>query len=138
MIIVDTNVISEMMRSAPARKVMNWFGANPSSRLYVTTITVAEVLTGVALLPRGKRRDQLDLAARSMFDQDFDDRCLSFDALAAGRYATIFAARQRAGRPIAAMDAQIAAIAQSRGASLATRNVGDFEACGIEVIDPWA
>lgn len=137
MIVLDTNVLSELMRPAPAQKVVDWFGEHPANGLYVTTLTVAEVLTGVALLPRGKRRAQLDLAARKMFEEDFEERCLSFDSLAASHYAAIFSASQRAGRPMAAMDAQIAAIAHSRGAALATRNIGDFEASGIELINPW-
>jgi predicted nucleic acid-binding protein len=118
--------------------VIDWFGKHPASGLYVTTLTVAEVLTGVALLPRGKRRAQLDLAARQMFDEDFEERCLPFDSLAAAQYAVIFAARQRAGRPVATMDAQIAAIARNLGATLATRNLDDFDGCGIDLVDPWA
>jgi predicted nucleic acid-binding protein len=138
LIILDTNVLSELMRPAPARKVIAWFAEHPASGLYTTTLTVAEVLTGIALLPRGKRRAQLDLAARKMFEEDLDERCLPFDALAAAHYAGIFVARQRAGRPIAAMDAQIAAIAQSRGAALVTRKLADFAGCGLDLIDPWA
>lgn len=138
MIVVDTNVVSELMRAAPARKVLSWFSKHPAARLYVTTITVAEVLTGIALLPRGRRRDALEEAAGKMFEEDFAGRCLPFDLLSASHYAAIVASRQRAGRPVATMDAQLAAIARSRGGALATRNVGDFEGCDVELMDPWA
>lgn len=137
MIVVDTNVLSELMRPAPARPVLAWFGATPAARLCVTTITLAELLAGVALLPRGRRRDALDAAVRSMFEDDFAGRTLVFDDLAASHYADIVAKRRHAGPPIATLDAQIAAIARSRGAAAATRNVGDFGGCGVVVVDPW-
>jgi hypothetical protein len=137
MIVVDTNVLSELMRPSPARRVLAWFSSVPAARLHVTTITIAEMLTGVTLLPRGRRRDALDVAVRRMVDEDFAGRTLAFDQAAATHYADVVAARTRAGHPIATLDAQIAAIARSRGASLATRNVADFEGCEVDLIDPF-
>lgn len=138
MIILDTNVISELMRAEPAPAVLAWIQSQPGLGLFTTTLAQAEILYGLALLPEGKRRDALQAAARAMFAADFADRILSFDTSAAPVYAQIAAARRLAGRPIAQIDAQIAAITRARGARLATRNVMDFEACGIELINPWS
>ena len=137
MIILDTNVISELMRAAPAAAVMRWMNARPASSLYVTSITQAEILYGIQILPKGKRRDAIAAAAAEMFEHDFAGRVLPFGSDAAVAYASLAAARRRAGRPISGFDAQIAAIARTHDADLATRNVDDFEGCGIEVIDPW-
>lgn len=138
MIVLDTNVISELMRATPATAVIRWVNGRPVTSLYVTSITQAEILHGIQLLARGKRRDALAAAAGEMFEHDFAGRVLPFDGDAAVAYATIAASRRRAGRPISAFDAQIAAIARARGADLATRNVDDFEDCGVDVIDPWS
>lgn len=138
MIVLDTNVVSELMRPAPAAKVLGWINGQPASQLFITTITRAEILTGVMLLPRGKRRDAIASAAGEMFDRDFAGRILAFESNAAEAYATIASARRRAGRPITAFDAQIAAIARSHDAALATRNVSDVAGCGVEIIDPWS
>jgi predicted nucleic acid-binding protein len=137
MIVLDTNAVSELMRAAPAPQVLEWFRTHAPATLHITAITSAEVLTGLALLPRGARRERLEAAARQMLEEDFAGRCLPFDALAAGQYPDIIVRRTRAGRPMASMDAQIAAIARSRGGAVATRNVGDFAGCGIEVVNPW-
>jgi predicted nucleic acid-binding protein len=137
MIILDTNVVSELMRVKPAASVARWTASLPWNSLCTTTITQAEVLHGIQLLPRGKRRDALDEAARMMFDQVFSGRVFSFDGDAARAYARIVAARRRAGRPISQLDAQIAAIASSTGCDLATGNTGDFEGCGVKLHDPW-
>lgn len=137
MIILDTNIISELMRAEPAPAVLNWITSHPGSGLFTTTLSQAEIYYGLALLPGGKRRDELQAAARAMFEEDFASRVLAFDGSAAMVFAQIASARRLAGRPIAQIDAQIAAITVSRGARLATRNVKDFEACGIELIDPW-
>jgi toxin FitB len=137
MIILDTNVVSELMRRTPEVAVMRWVDARPVGGLYTTAVTQAEILHGVMLLPRGKRRDAIASAAAQMFEEDFADRVLPFGSDAAVAYAEIASARRRRGRPISAFDAQIAAIAQSVGAQLATRNVDDFEGCGIEIVDPW-
>jgi predicted nucleic acid-binding protein len=137
-IVLDTNVLSELMRAEPAETVVRWMAAQPGETLYTTTITQAEILYGVMLLPTGKRRGAFEAAVDAMFGEDFGGRILSFGSAAALSYAHIATSRQRAGIPISSFDAQIAAIAHSEGASLATRNVKDFAHCGIEVIDPWS
>lgn len=137
MIILDTNVVSELMRASPSQAVLDWIAGQPMADLFTTTITQAEILFGVALLADGRRRAGLAQAAGQMFAEDFAGRVLAFDASAAQAFAPIAAARRRAGRPIAAFDAQIAAIAFASGAVLATRNVADFEGCGVVVVNPW-
>lgn len=137
MIVLDTNVVSELMKPAPAAEVARWIAGQPAAILYTTSVSQAEVLHGIALLPAGKRRGALEIAAEAMFDEDFGDRVLPFGGEAAHAYAQIAAQRQRSGRPISHFDAQIAAIARSARASVATRNVGDFEGCGITVLNPW-
>ena len=137
MIVLDTNVLSELMRAEPAEPVVRWMAAQPGAVLYTTTITQAEILYGVMLLPAGKRRGAFEAAVDAMFSEDFAGRILPFGGAAALSYAHIASSRQRAGIPISSFDAQIAAITHSAGASLATRNVKDFAHCGIEVVDPW-
>lgn len=137
MIVLDTNVLSELMRSRPAASVVEWTENQPTESLFTTTITQAEILYGVALLPEGKRKQALAGAVDAMFDEDFRGRVLRFDGAAAHTFAQIATARRQIGRPISGFDAQIAAIAGSRGAAVATRNASDFEECGIDVINPW-
>lgn len=137
MIVLDTNVLSEIMRREPDAAVAAWISARPASSLFTTTVTQAEILYGVRLLPSAKRRTRLEAVVGDMFTTDFAGRVLPFDQAAAQVYAEIAVARRRAGRPISQFDAQIAAIARSRDAGVATRNVADFEGCGIGVIDPW-
>ncbi|MBI3664676.1 MAG: type II toxin-antitoxin system VapC family toxin [Acidobacteria bacterium] len=137
MIILDTNVLSEVMRPFPTEEVLRWLATQPASRLFTTTITQAEILYGLELLPRGKRRAAFESAVEAMFEEDFADRILPFDSDAARVFPQIAASRRALGRPITQWDAQIAAIARSRGAVLATRNTGDFEHCGITVLNPW-
>lgn len=137
MIVLDTNVLSELMRAEPDPLVANWIAVRPASSLFVTTVTQAEILYGVALLPAGKRRERLGAAVDGLFEQDFADRLLPFDEAAARDFADIASGRRRRGLPISQLDAQIAAITKSRGAALATRNVADFLHCGLTVIDPW-
>lgn len=137
MIILDTNVISEMMRANPAPEVAAWFARVAPSALFTTALTKAEVLYGIALVAPGRRRIDLSAAAQAMFVQDMAGRVLPFDGDAARHFAEIAASRRQAGRPISQIDAQIAAIARSRGASLATRNVDDFADCGVALINPW-
>lgn len=137
MILLDTNVISELMKPAPSPVVEAWLGAQPIAGLFTTTITEAELRYGIALLPAGKRRKNLAAAVEAMLLEDFSDRILPFDSSAAVAYAAIAARRDELGRPISQFDAQIAGIARSHGATLATRNFGDFDACGIDVINPW-
>jgi predicted nucleic acid-binding protein len=137
MIIVDTNVLSEPMRRTPERRVMAWIAARPAALLYTTAVTEAEILLGIQLLPKGRRRDALHSAAEAIFDEEFSARVLVFDSAAAVEYAEIVAERKRRGRPIDHIDAQIAAITRAHGATLATRSIADFAHCGIDLIDPW-
>ncbi len=135
--LLDTNVLSELLRAAPAPAVLAWFAAQPAETLLVSAVTQAEMLLGARLLPAGRRRAALEAALGAMFDEDFAGRILPFDAAAAPAYVDIVCARRAAGRPIAQFDAQIAAIARRHGSRLATRNVADFEGCGVAVVDPW-
>lgn len=137
MIILDTNILSEALRPVPEARVLDWLARNPASLLFLTSVTQAEILYGIAILDSGRRRDELAAAAAAMFAEDFGGRILGFDAEAAPAYAAIASERRRAGRPISQFDCQIAAIATAHGAMLATRNIADFEGCGIELIDPW-
>jgi predicted nucleic acid-binding protein len=137
MIVLDTNVISELMRSEPDRAVLNWFDQQPIAGLFTTTVTEAEIFFGLALLPAGRRRNALQAAARAMFDEDFSGRILPFDTDAALAYADIASARQLGRKPISQFDAQIAGIVRSRGARLSTRNLRDFVDCEISLVDPW-
>jgi predicted nucleic acid-binding protein len=136
-ILSATNVISELMRPEPARAVLDWFAAQESTGLFFSAVSEAELRTGAAVLPAGKRRDSLTAIIDSMIEEDFAGRVLSFDSAAAKAYAVIAAVRHAAGRPIMEADCQIAAIASVQGAAVATRNVTDFEGCGITIIDPW-
>lgn len=137
MIILDTNVVSELMAPTPTDMVMRWVGARSASSLYTTTITQAEILFSLRLLPKGKRRDRLEAAAETLFEKIFEGRVLAFGGNAARAYARIAAERRRRGTPMSSMDAQIAGISRATGAALATRNVDDFDGCGIDVVDPW-
>lgn len=138
MIVLDTNVLSELMRPAPSDRVMRWVNAQPAMNLYTTSITQAEIFHGIMLLASGRRRNALQAAAEAMFNEDFNSRVLPFGSEAAYSYARIAADRRRAGKPISHFDAQIAAIAYSTGAEIATRNVTDYDSCGVQVINPWA
>lgn len=136
MIVVDTNVASELMRPAPAVKVREWVRMHSDGTLYTTSVTLAEILYGIERLPEGNRKEILRTTARDLFAA-FADQVLSFDVPAATRYAGVVAGRERAGRPINGFDAQIASICLAHGATLATRNVKDFQGTGVELIDPW-
>lgn len=137
MIVVDTNVISEMMRGEPDPAVLAWVAAQPRALLYTTHINQAEILYGIAALPEGRRRAALATAAEAMFAEDFAGRVLPFEAAAAARYPSIVLARRRAGHPIEKFDALIASIALAAGAEIATRDTGGFAWCGLTLIDPW-
>ena len=137
MTVLDTNVISELMKRVPADRVVGWIATQPATSLFTTSVTQAEILHGIMLLPAGKRRRVLEAAAEAMFDEDFGGRILAFGAEAARSYALIAAERRRAGRPISHFDAQIAAIARAARAEIATRNVSDYEGCGVKVVNPW-
>ncbi|MGH7089004.1 MAG: type II toxin-antitoxin system VapC family toxin [Stellaceae bacterium] len=137
MIVLDTNVLSETLRDAPAPQVRRWLEAQPRLLLYSTAITEAELLYGVERLSHGRRRRALAAGIAVILDETLAGRILPFDSSAARMFAEIVAGRQRAGRPISHADAQIAAIARANGADLATRNIDDFILCGIALIDPW-
>jgi len=136
-IVLDTNVVSELMKAAPAAAVARWIAEQPATMLYTTSITQAEILHGILLLPAGKRRGALEAAAEAMFEEDFGGRVLPFGGEAARAYAQIAALRRRLGRPISQFDAQIAAIARAARAVVSTRNVNDYEDCGVKVVNPW-
>jgi len=136
-IVLDTNVLSEALKPLPSRIVLRWLAAQQSLSVFTTTITEAEVLYGVEMLPAGKRRMRLLAAVENMFAEEFTGRILPFDEDAARAFSGIVAARDRAGRPISQFDAMIAAIARSHRAAVATRNTADFQHCGIDVINPW-
>lgn len=136
--LLDTNVLSELMRAKPDAGVMAWFTRRAGAVFHISAVTRAEILLGIALLPAGKRRDGLALAAEQMFADDFAGRCFPFDASAAAEYALIVAARTRGGKPISTEDAQIAAIALARQLPLATRNTKDFDNIeGLTLENPW-
>ena len=135
--LLDTNVLSELLRSAPEPMVLAWFADQPSETLFVSAVTQAEMALGARLMPAGKRRLALQAALGAMFSEDFAGRILPFDSAAVPAYVAIVSARRAAGRPISQFDAQIAAIALHAGANLATRNVNDFENCGVTVVNPW-
>jgi toxin FitB len=137
-ILLDTNVLSELMRRQPDQMVMDWFAGHTGDQFYVSAITTAEILLGIALLPAGKRRDALAAAADEMFSQDFAGRCLPFDATAAACYAAVVSGRRSAGYATTTEDAQIAAIALAHGYPLTTRNTKDFQHInGLTLYNPW-
>lgn len=137
MILLDTNVISEVMRPAPDQRVIRWLNEAEASHIHLSTISVAEILLGLDLLPAGRRRQGLEERFEAFLEQAFAHRLLSFDEAAARHYGPLMAERRRAGRPMAAPDGQIAAIGRSRAMALATRNRRDFESCGLTLINPW-
>lgn len=136
MIVVDTNVISELMRPDPDLTVIAWVSGQPLGSLATTAINVAEIRVGLARLSDGARKVALSAAAEGVFS-GLTELIWSFDAHSAQEYAMVVAHRESIGRPISGFDAQIAAVCRSRGAAIATRNVDDFSDLGLEVIDPW-
>jgi predicted nucleic acid-binding protein len=137
MILLDTNVVSELMRLRPEPTVSLWLKGIPREECWTSSVVVAELLSGIESMPSGRKQRALREAIDGMIAEDFSGQILSFDLDSARRYGQILSARQRIGRPISQLDAQIAAIAQAHKAILATRNTRDFEHCGIELADPW-
>ncbi len=137
MIVLDTNVVSELMRHAPDAAVVTWVDACPPDDVFLTAVTAAELRYGAARLPDGRRRRELMELVGQLLTEDFEGRVLPFDDAAALHYAELVVARDRAGRPISMADAQIAATCRRFDARLATRNFDDFAGTGVAVVDPW-
>lgn len=137
MIILDTNVLSTLMNSRPDVAVVAWLDRQPTESIWITSITVFESRLGLALLPDGRRRQLLEAAFEQIVAADLNDRVLDFDRGAAAAAAALAADRQRAGKPVDMRDTQIAGIAVSRRATLATRNVRHFADLQVPVVDPW-
>lgn len=138
MIVLDTDVVTEVMRPRPDERVVGWLDTLDASAVALTAVTVAEIAYGVSRLPDDRKKARLRQRVVEMFGEEFENRLLPFDALAAMDYAAIVVARERAGRPISMADAQIASICRVHEAALATRNVGDFEGAGLKLLNPWA
>ncbi|MCY4256680.1 MAG: type II toxin-antitoxin system VapC family toxin [bacterium] len=137
MIVLDTNVVSELMRPQPNSTVATWISNRSAATLFLSSVTEAELLYGVAIMPAGQRKDALKTGIKQMLREDFAGRVLPFDSDAARAYASIAASCRTLGRSISQSDAQIAAIARSRGMAVATRNIRHFEQMAVELIDPW-
>lgn len=137
MIVLDTNVLSELMRPEPHPAVFAWVAAQPRASLYTTSLNRAEVLYGIAALPEGRRKKALTEAAELMFNEDLASRVLPFDDNGAAHYAKLVTARREAGAPIETFDALIAATTLAAGANIATRDVGGFAGCGLSIVNPW-
>lgn len=137
MIILDTNVVSELIRLNPNSIVLNWVNSKPIDELGITAITVSEILYGIGKLPVGRRKQILFSKAESMFEEDFNERIFPFDELAAVEYSILVLRREKLGLPISMADALIASISISENYSLATRNIKDFKNTGVRLINPW-
>lgn len=137
MIILDTNVLSALMRDEPDPAVVDWLDRQPAESIWTTAITVSEVRTGLELLSASRRRQRLEAAFTRLLTQDLDDRVLAFDTAAADAAGPVVARRQQAGKSVEVRDAQIAGIALARKATLATRNTRHFADLGVFLVDPW-
>ena len=137
MMVWDTNVVSELMRPEPLEQIVVWTDRQPVDEVFITAITLAELLYGIGRLPMGRRRKELSEVFDGMLTEDFEHRVLAFDRVAAAHYADFVVERERIGRPISIADAQIAAICRSHGATVATRNVDDFADVGVDIVNPW-
>ena len=137
MIVLDTNVLSALMRKAPDPAVVAWLDRQPAESVWITSITLYEARLGLALLPAGRRRRALEGAFERLLADDLENRVLDFDTAAAGESAKLAAKRQMAGRSVDMRDTQIAGIALARHATLATRNVRHFENLDVPVVNPW-
>jgi toxin FitB len=137
MIVLDTNVVSELMRAEPATAVVEWVDRLSTDEVWLTAVTLGELLDGIGRLPDGRRKSTLAAQLEAMVAEDLDHRIAAFDETAAAHYADIVVVRERVGRPISAADAQIAAICRSHDALLATRNLDDFAETGTAIANPW-
>ena len=137
MIVLDTNVLSALMRKAPEPPVVAWLDRQPPESVWISSITLFEARLGLALLPSGRRRQALETAFARLLEEDLQNRVLDFDSAAATEAASLAAERQKAGRPVDMRDTQIAGIALARRATLATRNVRHFRDLKVPVVDPW-
>ncbi|MFT7649270.1 MAG: putative nucleic acid-binding protein [Candidatus Poriferisodalaceae bacterium] len=137
MILLDTNVISEIVNPSPSPAVISWLNEQDSATLYLSAIVLAEIRYGVEAIPDGKRKQALSVAVDTFVDRAFADRILPFDRKSARLYGTLMADRRRAGQPLSAPDGQIAATASSRDFQLATRNIKDFTNCGLVLVNPF-
>ena len=138
MIILDTNVLSALMRQEPEASVVAWLDRQPAESVWITSITLVEARLGLALLPKGRRRQTLEAVFAQLLQEDLENRVLDFDSAAATEAASLAAERQKAGRPVDMRDTQIAGIALTRRATLATRNVRHFRDLKVPIVDPWA
>jgi predicted nucleic acid-binding protein len=138
MIILDTNILSALMRTVPEAPVVAWLDRQPAESVWITSITLFEARFGLALLPTGRRRQTLEAAFARLLKEDLENRVLDFDSAAAAEAGLLAAERQKAGRPVDMRDTQIAGIALARHATLATRNVRHFGDLKIPIVDPWA
>lgn len=136
MIVLDTNVVSEAMRPRPNPGVMQWLDDQVADSVFLSSVTLAELRFGIGVLSGGRRKNQLKTVLSGLLDL-FDERVLAFDVEAADRYAAIAVKAREAGRGLSTPDGYIAAIADSRGMSVATRDTSPFEAAGVAVINPW-
>lgn len=137
MIILDTNVLSALMRQVPEAPVVAWLDRQPAESIWITSITLFEARLGLALLPKGRRQQTLEAAFARLLEEDLENRVLDFDGAAATEAASLAAHRQKTGRPVDMRDTQIAGIALARRATLATRNARHFENLNVPVVDPW-
>jgi hypothetical protein len=136
-IVLDTNVVSELIRKDAAAEVVAWVDRHPGDQVFITAVTAAELLYGVTRLPDGRRKQALVAKVRDLVDEDFEDQVLPFSSDSAHHYAEIVASRERFGKPISMADAQIAAICRRHDLALGTRNTKDFADTGIRVLNPW-
>ena len=137
MIVLDTNVLSALMRTSPETKIVEWLDRQPADSVWLTSITVFEARFGLALLPKGRRRSGLERAFERVLSEDLSNRVLALDEMAALTAAQLAADRQRSGRVVDLRDTLIAGIAQARRATIATRNTRHFDGLDVPVVDPW-
>lgn len=137
MIVLDTNVVSEVMKPSPKQAVVDWLNSQETSRLYVSTITLAEIGYGLHVMPEGKRRRSLEDRFDNFVADGFDQRVVGFDMAAARLYGEVMGRRKELGRPMSILDGQIASIARAHHAAVATRNVSDFDECGLTLLNPF-